>query len=351
MLFSNRRNKPSVAVKVTQEANFSDFLKVLLLVILVAFGGLYLYKNQMSDSLGSGSGVVFKNLSKTYSNMESSFDSVMINKETKEEKQTDETNETIVDTSDKHNVFYIEYNGTLMADEVVYLKEKINAIILKANPEDEVLIKITSPGGAVSGYGLVASQINRLKTADLKVTAVVDTVAASGGYMAAVVADEIVAAPFSMVGSIGVVANVMIYEEMLSNFGVESRVYTAGESKRSVVPTRIPTEEEEAKLKKQLEGIHNNFKNHVLGYRPEVAIDKVFTGEAFLAVDAIELGLVDKIGTSDEVLLNLYKEGQRLIKVDYIIQEDFSSSMAKEVSASIVDSIKTELFSNDVFYK
>tara|TARA_Y100001960_G_scaffold303515_1_gene355692 strand:+ start:24193 stop:25233 length:1041 start_codon:yes stop_codon:yes gene_type:complete len=346
MLFKNRRNKPSFSVKVVQDATFLDVLKVLLLVAVVAIGGLHYYQKNISEG-GGGNGVVFKNMSKTYSNMESSFNSVMINKE--QEKIDSDT--AVVDHTGKHNVFYVEYNGTLMASEVVYLKQKIDAIILKSNPEDEVLIKITSPGGAVSGYGLVASQINRLKVAGIKVTAVVDTVAASGGYMAAVVADEIVAAPFAMVGSIGVVANVMIYEDFLKNFGVESRVYTAGESKRSVVPTRIPTPEEEAKLKKQLEDIHTNFKNHVLGYRPDVDESKVFTGEAFLASDALNLGLVDRIGTSDELLLSMYKDGQRIIKVQFVVQEDFSSSMAKEVSAAFVDAIKTEIFSNNIIYQ
>lgn len=354
MLFKNRRNQPSVGIKVTQEPNGLDVIKVFLLATIVLFGAVKVYQSQTGLG-GSGSGVSFKNISKVYSNMESSFNSVMINKEdqiNKEEELFSINGEKIkVDYTGKHNIFYIEYNGTLTAKEVVYLRQKIDAIILKANPEDEVLIKITSPGGAVSGYGLIASQLNRLKVADLKVTAVVDTVAASGGYMAAVVADEIVAAPFSMVGSIGVVANVLIYEDLLETLGVESRVYTAGESKRSVVPTRIPTEEEEAKLKKQLEDIHNSFKNHVLSYRPDVDIDKVFTGEAFLAVDALDLGLVDKIGTSDELLLNLYKDGQRIIKVEYVIQEDLSTSITKEVSAAFIDTIKTELFSSSVTFQ
>ena len=345
MLFKNRRNKPSFSIKVVQDATFLDALKVLLLVAVVVIGSLHYYQKNISEG-GGGNGVVFKNMSKTYSNMESSFNSVMINKE-----QDKINSDTVVDHTGKHNVFYVEYNGTLMASEVVYLKQKIDAIILKSNPEDEVLIKITSPGGAVSGYGLVASQINRLKVADIKVTAVVDTVAASGGYMAAVVADEIVAAPFAMVGSIGVVANVMIYEDFLKNFGIESRVYTAGESKRSVVPTRIPTPEEEAKLNKQLEDIHINFKNHVLGYRPDVDESKVFTGEAFLAADALNLGLVDRVGTSDELLLDMYKDGQRIIKVQFVVQEDLSSSMVKEVSVAFINAIKTEIFSNSIIYQ
>jgi serine protease SohB len=347
-MIKKRNSSPSLNVKVREEASVVDFLKIILMTILVGLGITYFVSIKDIGSL-SGDGVVFKNLSTTYENVESSYDSVLIHKDDKEKQKDGSVVE--VDYTGKHNVFVIDYNGSLMASEVVYLKHKIDAIILKANEEDEVIIKITSPGGAVSGYGLVASQIDRLKIHGIKVTAVVDTVAASGGYMAAVVADEIVSAPFAMVGSIGVVANVMIYEELLTNLGIESRVYTAGESKRTVVPMRTPTPEEEAKLKAQLEDIHNRFKEHVLSYRPDIAVDRVFTGEAFLAVDALKYGLVDKIGTSDEVLLNLYKEGHRLVKVEYHLNEDFSSSMTKQVTQGVIEAIKTEILGNQVVYQ
>lgn len=341
-------NQPFI-FKVREEAGVMDLLKVVLMTAIVGLGAAHFIKN---DGLSGtqGDGVTFKNMSKTYENIESSYDSVLINKIEDNKEVSGSDTEEIVDTSDKHNVFYIDYTGTLMAEEVKYLKAKIDAVILKANPEDEVLLRITSPGGAVSGYGLVASQINRLKTHDIKVTAVVDTVAASGGYMAAVVADEIVSAPFAMVGSIGVVANVMIFEELLKNVGVESKVYTAGESKRTVVPTRLPTPEEEAKLTEQLVSIHDSFKNHVLSYRPDISTDKVFTGEAFLAVDALKYGLVDRIGTSDEELLNLYKEGHRLVKVEYQLNEDITSSMTKSISTALVETLRNEISNNGVLF-
>lgn len=347
-MFKRGKKPPTLKVNVTEGAKFIDFVKVLLLTIFVGLLAVQ-YVEKKTNGGNPASGVVFKNLSKDYENIESSYDTVLINRTVKED--VDVNNEdVVVDTTGKHNVFFVEYKGSIMAEEVKYLKKKIDAIILKANEEDEVIISITSPGGAVSGYGLVASQINRLKVAGLKVTAVVDTVAASGGYMAAVVADEIVAAPFAMVGSVGVVANVMIYEELLSNLGIQSRVYTAGESKRTVVPTRVPTPEEEAKLKEQLEDIHNRFKDHVLSYRPDVPVEEVFTGEAFLAVDAMKYGLVDKMGTSDELLINLYKEGHRLIKVEFQINEDFSTKMTKSVSTALIDTFKAEIINNNVTF-
>ncbi len=338
------KNGMSTTIKVLETPSLVTILKTIFIGVIACVLVFMFIQNKDSNNAMSD-GVVFKNLSKTYQNIESSYDSVLINKN-----ESTDSNTTPVSTEGKHNVFVVDYNGTLMATEVKYLKSKIDAIILKSNPNDEVVVKIHSPGGSVTGYGLVASQLNRLKIHGLKVTAVIDQVAASGGYMAAVVADEIVAAPFSMVGSIGVVANVMIYEELLNNLGVESRVYTAGESKRTVVPTKVPTKEEEEKLKAELTQIHDRFKEHVLSYRPNIAIDKVFTGQAFLAADALGLGLVDKIGTSDEILLQLYKDGQRLVKVDYQLDNSFASSITKQVSTSLVDAIKTEL-SNSVVYQ
>lgn len=326
--------------------NFLDVLKVL---ILMSFIGLSAYKIlpllNGSSASNNDKGIVFKNLSQKYQNIENSFDTILINKK-------ENIEGTIIErpvTSESHNVFVIDYVGTITASEVKYLRSKVDAILLKANEDDEVVVKITSGGGSVNGYGLVSSQLKRLKTHGLKVTTVVDSIAASGGYMAAVVSDKIVAAPFSYVGSIGVVANVLIYEELLKRFGFQSNVYTAGESKRSVVPSRIPTKEEEEKLKKELADIHERFKEHVLSYRPLIDVDKVFTGQAFLAVDALKYGLVDKIGTSDELLLDLYKEGNRIIDVKYLAQDNFTQGISKEVSAGIFDAIKNEIFNTQSY--
>lgn len=345
----NKAKSLPTEIRVREGSGFLDVIKGI--GIICAIGVLaYNFIPELNKNVSSGDGVVFKNLSNDYDSIENSYDAVLINKP---ENVSTDANKNIEESipENAHNVFVIDYVGTVMASEVKYLTAKIDAIILKSNPDDEVVINITSPGGAVSGYGLVASQIQRLKTAGLKITATVDTVAASGGYMAAVVADEIVAAQFSMVGSIGVVANVMIYEELLKNFGIQTNVYTSGDSKRTVVPSRVPTKEEEAKLEAQLEEIHTSFKNHVLFYRPDIDVDKVFTGQAFLSSDALGYGLVDKIGTSDELLLNLYKDGHRLIKVQYQISESMSGSVTKQVSAGLIDAIKTEIFNNSLIIR
>ena len=368
MFVFKKKNTFPTEVRVTEGSNFLNSLKNIVIIFAVIFVGLKFLPNIGGSSITSKDGVVFKNISNEYDSILSSYDSVLINKEsvlindsTKKNKEPHKGHLNLVtvkktdlikednlkDVNKKHhNVFVIDYIGTLQAKEVSYLTKKIDAIVLKANPEDEVIMNITSGGGVVSGYGLVASQINRLKVAGLKITTTVDTVAASGGYMAAVVSDEIVAAPFAMVGSIGVVANVMIYEEFLKNSGVQTNVYTSGDSKRTVVPSRVPTKEEEAKLENQLEKIHQSFKDHILAYRPDVSVDKVFTGEAFLAVEAMKYGLVDKIGTSSDVILSLYKEGHRIIKVQYETNESLGSSLSKQISSGLVDVIKTEVFDN-----
>lgn len=344
--FKKKRALPT-EITIKEGSGFLDFVKAIGIILVLGVAG-YKYIPDINESSGNnGEGVVFKNLSNEYSSIEDSYDSVLINKPIVD--KSINLNDVVQEGA--HNVFVIDYVGSMMASEVVYLTAKIDAIILKSNKDDEVVINITSPGGAVSGYGLVASQIKRLKTAGLKITATVDTVAASGGYMAAVVSDEIIAAPFAMVGSIGVVANVMIYEELLKNIGIQTNVYTSGDSKRTVVPSRVPNAEEEAKLEAQLEEIHSRFKDHVLSFRPDIDEDKVFTGQAFLAADAINFGLVDKIGTSDELLLNLYKDGHRLIEVQFIIEENIGGSVTKQVSAGLVDAIKSEIFNNSVIIR
>ena len=340
--FSNK--KKDVKITVVNDTNPVDIIKTIF-IALIFFLVLFNFLSG-KNVVNSSDGVVFVNVSNEYDNIKSSYDSTLINK------VASCTKDCPAKVSDKpsHNVFVIDYIGSMMASEVVYLKSKVDAILLKGNKDDEVIINISSPGGAVSGYGLVASEINRLKSAGYHITTTVDRVAASGGYMAAVVSDEIVAAPFSMVGSIGVVANVLIYEDLLKELGIQSNVYTSGESKRTVVPTKVPTKEEEAKLEEQLEAIHESFKQHILKFRPNVNVERVFTGEAFLAVDAVSLGLIDRIGTSSDLLLSKYKDGHRLVRVEYRLNESATNSFINTISSQFVEEVTSKILNNSVVF-
>ncbi len=106
----------------------------------------------------------------------------------------------------KSRLYVIDFKGSMDAHEVEHLREEITAILCVANKEDEVLVRLESGGGVVHGYGLAASQLQRIKEKGLKLTIAVDKVAASGGYMMACVADKLLASQFAYIGSIGVLA-------------------------------------------------------------------------------------------------------------------------------------------------
>ena len=186
------------------------------------------------------------------------------------------------------------------------MREEITAIILASeSSNDEVLIRLENAGGTVHEHGLAASQILRLKKNKIKVTISVDKVAASGGYMMAAVADKIVAAPFAIIGSIGVVAGLPNFHRVLKKHEVDYYLFTAGKYKRTVTPLGEVTEDGQEKMQQDLEAIHQSFKKLITDHRKEIDIEEVATGEFWLAEEAKEKGLVDEILTSDDYLLSL----------------------------------------------
>lgn len=207
-------------------------------------------------------------------------------------------------SSDKPNVYVLDFEGDILASTVTSLRDEVSALVAVAKPGDEVVVRLESPGGGVPHYGLAAAQLVRLKERKLKVTVCVDRVAASGGYMMACVADKIVAAPFSIVGSIGVVAQVPNFHRLLKKHDVDYQEMTAGEFKRTVSVFGEITEKGKEKFTEQLEETHALFKDFVKAQRPSLDVAKVATGEYWLGTRAKELGLVDQLGTSDDYLMD-----------------------------------------------
>jgi serine protease SohB len=201
------------------------------------------------------------------------------------------------------NVFVLEFKGDLFATAVRNLREEVTAIVSAASAGDEVVIRLESPGGAVPHYGLAAAQLMRLKERALKLTACIDRIAASGGYMMACVADTIVAAPFAIIGSIGVVAQVPNLHRLLEKHDIDFQEMTAGEFKRTVSVFGEITEKGRKKFQEELEDTHHLFKDFVRANRPKLDLDRVSTGEHWLARRGLDLGLVDQLRTSDEYLL------------------------------------------------
>lgn len=212
-------------------------------------------------------------------------------------------------------VFVVDFRPKLKAREVEALRKEIDVITQVATSKDEVLVRIDSPGGTVTGYGQAASQLLRVHDLGIPLTICVDEIAASGGYMCAAVADKIVAAPFAYIGSIGVVAGMPNFVGLMNKIGVRYLELTAGENKRTLTPFSEPTPQKEAVEQERLEAIHRAFKDLIKTRRPAVDLDRVADGNYWLAVDAKDLGLVDTIQTSDEYLIQQWKANRRILKV------------------------------------
>ncbi len=203
-------------------------------------------------------------------------------------------------------IFVLDFKGDIQASAVENLREEITLILATAKAgRDRIVVRLESPGGMVHGYGLAAAQLVRLRDAGFHLTICVDKVAASGGYMMACIANEIIAAPFAIVGSIGVVAQVPNFNRLLKEHNVDFELYTAGQYKRTVTMFGENTPEGKAKFEEELQQTHVLFKHFVEKYRPQLNVDKVATGEHWYGEDALDLNLVDKLQTSDEYLLAL----------------------------------------------
>ena len=156
-------------------------------------------------------------------------------------------------------LYVLAFDGDIKASEVETMRDEISAVLSVAEPQDEVLLKLDNSGGIVHEHGLAASQLQRIKDAKLTFTVAVDKVAASGGYMMACVADKIVAAPFSIIGSIGVLAQLPNFNRLMDRAGIDFEQHTAGEYKRTVTMFGKNSEKERDKLRLDLQETHKLF--------------------------------------------------------------------------------------------
>ncbi|HWR47483.1 MAG TPA: S49 family peptidase [Pseudonocardiaceae bacterium] len=177
-----------------------------------------------------------------------------------------------------------------------------------------VALLINSPGGSATQSALVADRIRGL--ADHKrvpVLAFCEDVAASGGYWLACAADEIVAHPTSLVGSIGVVSHGFGLHGLLERFGVERRLYTAGANKARLDPFLPEREDDVVWLRSMQTELHGMFRDWVCSRRSgRLATDQqdLFTGEVWTGRRALELGLVDRLGTMRGEIAKRYPDAE-----------------------------------------
>lgn len=203
---------------------------------------------------------------------------------------------------EKPIAYVIDFHGDIKASQADSLRELITAILTVVEPHDEVVVRLESPGGTVNGYGLAASQLQRIRDKNISLTVCVDKIAASGGYLMACVANQLVAAPFAIIGSIGVVAQLPNFHRWLKKNNIDVELLTAGEFKRTLTLFAENTNKGRQKFQEDLEAIHHTFKNYILNNRPQLDVNKVSTGEHWLAKDALDLNLVDRLQTSDDYL-------------------------------------------------
>ena len=234
--------------------------------------------------------------------------------------------------STRPRVFVLDFKGDMRASAVSSLRQEVTAVLSLARREDEVLVRLESAGGLVHEHGFAAAQLLRLRDRGIPLTVSVDRIAASGGYMMACVADRILAAPFAILGSIGVLAQIPNFHRLLDRHGIDFEQFKGGEYKRTVTLFGENTDADRAKLRQDIEEIHAIFQRFVLDQRPGLDMEKVATGEHWLAGRAKELGLCDELVTSDDYLLAA-NERAELVGVRYEVRKRLATRLAESMGA------------------
>jgi len=234
----------------------------------------------------------------------------------------------------RSRTFVVRFDGDIRAFEVTNLREIISAILQVSAPKDEVLVIVESSGGFVHGYGLAASQLDRIKQHHIKLTVAIDKLAASGGYLMACVADKIIAAPFAIVGSIGVIAQLPNFHRLLDKHNVDFEMHTAGEYKRTITMFGKNTDKGRKKFQEEIEQTHELFKQFITAHRPQVNIAEVATGEHWHAITALQYKLVDKIQTSDDFILHKIKDSN-VFEISYEEKQKLSDRLSRNIFQSL----------------
>lgn len=291
-------------------------------------------------------------LNDKYDDMKFALEQAMADKKTR--KQLDKAHKKELKQQEKQQsrprLFCLEFDGDIRASAVEQLRKEITAILAVAGEQDEVFVKLESPGGMVHGYGLAASQLARVRDRNIALTVAVDKVAASGGYMMACVADKIIAAPFAILGSIGVVASMPNFNRLLKKHDIDYEMHTAGEFKRTLTVFGENTEKAREKFRADMEDTHVLFKEFVSHYRSAVTIDEVATGEYWFGQRALEKKLVDEIKTSDDYLMEKIDQ-MDIYKIKLKARKNLAQRMgmaAQQTIEKAVDGILTKSRENEL---
>ncbi|SFI44011.1 protease SohB [Nitrosomonas sp. Nm34] len=306
--------------------------------IVIAIIAVALFFAFMSSRKRSGKKefIEIKKLNKKYDDMAMAMNASILHKKglkkyLKEEKE--KIKGIVAGTNNgtqKKRIYVLDFHGDIRASAVSSLREEITAILTVATEKDEVFVRLESGGGIVHGYGLGASQLMRIRKKNIPLTVSVDKVAASGGYMMACVGNRIMAAPFSIIGSIGVIAQIPNFNKVLKKHDIEFEQFTAGDFKRTVTIFGENTNEAKAKFREEIEDIHLLFKEFIVQHRPEIDIVQVSTGESWPGTRALEKKLIDELKTSDDYLLESSKDAD-IYEIKYVSKKSLSEKMRFQI--------------------
>ena len=277
-----------------------------------------------------------ENLNKKYHKTSAALRSAVMKKDErkKQAKQDKKQQKAEEKRGSRPRSYVIDFKGDLKASAVSSLREEVSAVLDVATPDDEVIMRLENHGGIVHEHGLAASQLARIRDRDIPLVICVDKVAASGGYLMACVASKIYAAPFAILGSIGVLAQLPNFNRLLDSHGIDFEQISAGKYKRTVTMFGKNTDEDRAKLKEELEDVHTLFKAAVGRYRADLDLETVATGEHWYGTRALELGLADELLTSDELLLQRAAE-RDLYHVSYKIKQPLQKRIMSNIDGAL----------------
>ena len=305
-------------------------MTIVLAIVIIMTAGAVASRKATQDHLE------VENLNSKYRKLAGALRSVVLKKDERKQQAKEEKKQTKAEEKQtgRPRSFVIDFKGDLKATAVSSLREEVSAILDVATSEDEVIVRLENHGGIVHEHGLAASQLARIRDRDIPLVVCVDKVAASGGYLMACVGSKIYAAPFAILGSIGVLAQIPNFNRLLDSHGVDFEQIYAGKYKRTVTMFGKNTDEDRAKLREELEDVHSLFKAAVSRYRAALDLDAVATGEHWYGTRALELGLADEILTSDELLLQRVAD-RDLYRVSYKIKQPLQKRLMHNIDGAI----------------
>ncbi len=304
----------------------AETITVVFAILVIAFGLMVLFsKNKSSDR----SRIEIKKLNDCYDDLRDQLQENVLDKKEfkryiKDEKKREK--EAAHEKTERKRLFVIKFDGDMKASAVTHLREEITAVLTIATPKDEVAVLIETGGGFTHAYGLASSQLQRLRDRHIPLTTIIDKIGASGGYMMACVGNRILAAPFAIVGSIGVVGQLPNFHRWLKKNDIDYELETAGEYKRTLTMLGENTDKAREKFRAEIEDVHVLFKQFVSLHRPQVNIKEIATGEHWFGQRALEKNLVDELTTSDDYLF-----AQSKIADLYLIRHQSKKSLSERL--------------------